>query len=525
MLMQNYSTIIGVIDLRLKDISYRDVQRRHGVGSSTVTLIMSRFKEIGCTLDELKGMEPDVVTSLVYPPETRRRKDVPLPDFEKIHQRMVEMGKRADLSYLWLTYKEDNPDGYQLSQFYKLYGDFQERNYGGKKASMPVERIPGEKLYLDWVGDQPELLIIPGTGEIKKVHVFAATLAFSSKVYAEVFADEKMPSFITGTVNALSAYGALPKHLVPDNLKAAVTKHTKDELVLSSAYSDLEDFYDVIVLPPPSGKPKGKSTVENHVRYLEVHLVEKLKEGAYTSLEALNEATRQIVAAINERPFKDRSDIRDSRNMAFEKYDRPQMRPLPGGTYQACDYKYFLRIPDNYHLEYDGHYYSVSYTLRGKPAILKATMSEIRICDEANRLICTHPRSYKAFPRYITEDAHMRPEHLYNKELNVNDGAYYRRWATALGPFMATLIDRVLKSAKHEEQAYRSCAGILHMCKDVPRDVIEEVAAKCLEANAAKYTYFKRALNQAGAARSEGGALRDKRLPEHDNIRGKGYYQ
>jgi hypothetical protein len=119
----------------------------------------------------------------------------------------------------------------------------------------------------------------------------------------------------------------------------------------------------------------------------------------------------------------------------------------------------------------------------------------------------------------------MRPEHLYNKELNVNDGAYYRRWAAALGPFMATLIDRVLKSAKHEEQAYRSCAGILHMCKDVPRDVIEEVAAKCLEANAAKYTYFKRALSQAGAARSEGGALRDKRLPEHDNIRGKGHYQ
>ena len=35
--------------------------------------------------------------------------------------------------------------------------------------------------------------------------------------------------------------------------------------------------------------------------------------------------------------------------------------------------------------------YSVLYTYKGKPAILKATMTEIRICDEYNRLICRHP--------------------------------------------------------------------------------------------------------------------------------------
>ena len=64
---------------------------------------------------------------------------------------------------------------------------------------------------------------------------------------------------------------AVAKHFVPDNLKTAVTKHTKDNLVLQSTFSDLEDFYDTIVLPPPARKPKGKPTVENHVRYLETH--------------------------------------------------------------------------------------------------------------------------------------------------------------------------------------------------------------------------------------------------------------
>ena len=40
---------------------------------------------------------------------------------------------------------------------------------------MAVNRIPGEKMYIDWVGDQPELLTDTETGEIKKVHIFATT--------------------------------------------------------------------------------------------------------------------------------------------------------------------------------------------------------------------------------------------------------------------------------------------------------------------------------------------------------------
>ena len=62
----------------------------------------------------------------------------------------------------------------------------------------------------------------------------------------------------------------------------AVKKHTKDELIFNTAYQDLEDFYDTILLPPPARKPKGKATVEAHVRYLETHLIEKLKASLYT---------------------------------------------------------------------------------------------------------------------------------------------------------------------------------------------------------------------------------------------------
>ena len=99
--------------------------------------------------------------------------------------------KNYKRSFLWIDYKKEHPNGYQLAQFYKLYRDFMVDTYGTSKTSMPVERIPGEKMFIDWVGDQPELLLDTTTGELQKVHIFTTTLGFSSLVYAEIFPDEK----------------------------------------------------------------------------------------------------------------------------------------------------------------------------------------------------------------------------------------------------------------------------------------------------------------------------------------------
>ena len=57
---------------------------------------------------------------------------------------------------------------------------------------------------------------------------------------------------------------------------------------------------------------------------------------------------------------------------------------------------------------------------------------------------------------------------------------------------MVTLIDRILRSSKHEEQAYNSCAGVLHSCKDVPHRLVQEAARECVKPNAFKYSYFKK---------------------------------
>ena len=521
--MQNYSTIIGIIDMRQRGFSKEDVMRRFGKGSSTVQLIMKRYKYLGIPLFDLKAMDPKKVEAAFYPDSRSRSKKVPLPDYEKVYQRKNAKGSKANLYFQWKEYKLDNPDGYQYTQYVEHYNryveeHYVEEHYGITDVSMAVERVPGERIFIDWVGDQPAVIVDRETGELRKVHVFVTTVGVSSKLYAELFPDERENSFVKGTVHAIEFYGATPRYLVPDNTRTAVTRHTKDELILNSAYQDLESFYDVVILPPPPRKPKGKPTVERYVQYLETELLERLKENIYSDFEEANRATKEIVASINNE-IPDGWDL--THNEAFENYDLPQMKTLSDGSFSLCEYVAFSSVPRNYHLLYDGHYYSVFYTYYGKPVILKATMTEITICDENNRLICTHRRSYTKFPRCITKDEHMKPEHKYYKEVNERDGDYYRRWASAIGKDMAVMIDAVLKSSVHEEQSYNSCNGILHMCDGQSKILCNEAARRCVELRACKYSYFKKVLSEV----INTGGRPAEALPSHMNIWGKDYYK
>ena len=193
--MQDYNTIIGAIQMRLNKCPTRSVMDRFRIGSSTLNLIMSRYKALELTIDELEAMSPKKVENLFYPQKNLQRKEVPLPDFQYYYDRIHAPNSRVNISFCWLDYKEKNPDGYEKSQFYEYYQRFVQENYGGTKISMAVNRKPGEKMYIDWVGDQPGLLTDVTTGEIMRVHIFATTLGVSSMIYAEAFPNEKLPCF------------------------------------------------------------------------------------------------------------------------------------------------------------------------------------------------------------------------------------------------------------------------------------------------------------------------------------------
>ena len=141
--MQNCTTILGIIDMRQRGISYDDCRSRYNVGCSTITLIMNRFKESGKDLDTLKQMPAEEVEHLFFPPENLRRKDDSvMPDYQAVYDRLTMPGSKANLFYLWLKYKKDCPSGYQYTQYCLYFKRFVEKHYGSEAVSMVVERIP-----------------------------------------------------------------------------------------------------------------------------------------------------------------------------------------------------------------------------------------------------------------------------------------------------------------------------------------------------------------------------------------------
>ena len=268
---------------------------------------------------------------------------------------------------------------------------------------MVVERIPGEIMYIDWAGDTLELVATEETGVLQKAHFFITTIGVSSYCFAMAFPNEKTENFLQGTVHALHFYGGAPKILKPDNTKAASIKNTKDVLILNSAYADLQDYYKVVVVPAPPGKPRGKASVENHVRWLEIHLIGRLRSQSFSSFAELN---AEILNIINELNTYIKRNEGGTRKELFEKFDKPCLRPLPDRALSL--YVYCVRrVPNNYHVEWDHHYYSVPYTYYKQQVTLKCSAFEILICDSSNQLICRHERLAKPFPKYSTIQEHM----------------------------------------------------------------------------------------------------------------------
>ena len=515
--MHSYTVIVGVLNARRRGVAFSTIQRSFSMGAKGIYLILNRFEALNVDLEEFMKWEPERVQEAIYPSERRLRKECGLPDFAAVYNKIQESKGRWNVEASWIDYKDEFPDGYELSQYYEHYNRFLEENYGSRSVKMAVERRPGEKMYIDWAGDKATV-VLRDLDKSVQIHVFVTTVGLSSEIYAEGFMDEKIDKFISGVVNAVSFYDGVPSIFVPDNLRAAVSKHDKDNLILNSLFHDLESFYGVVVVPPPARKPKGKPTVESAVKYAETYIIEKIKGKPYDSLRALNEEIKKITETMNDRT-KGRAH---SRTELFQLYDRPALKPVPG-VFCYSDYNYVTSIRDNYHVKYDDHYYSVSYTHYNEPAIVRASFTEVVVLDVNNREIARHRRLYNPFPLYSTDPEHMPPAHRFYKEVNERDGNDYRSWARKFGNFTYQFIDRLLKRADHEQQAYNSCNGLLHNASTYPYERVEDASRKCLEKGTITYSGFMTTLKNKSEV-SEASQKKTPGLPKHENIRGAGYY-
>ena len=80
---------------------------------------------------------------------------------------------------------------------------------------------------------------MPSRGKSTTPRSFIAVLGASNYTFVEATWSQSLPDWIGSHVRAFAACGGVPQVLVPDNLKAAVSRAHRYEPTLNRTYADL----------------------------------------------------------------------------------------------------------------------------------------------------------------------------------------------------------------------------------------------------------------------------------------------
>ena len=494
-----------------KKRSIREIGNSCVIGNSTVSDYIKRAENAGLAWPLPDDLDDTALENLLFPPKSNP--DPPkrqMPSMEYLYKEKKK--KSVTLQLLWHEYKEENPEGYQYSQFCELYG-----NWAAKlDVSLRQNHKAGEKLFIDYAG-QTVPVIDASTGEIKDAQIFIATFGASNYTFAEATASQELPSWINSHVHAFEFFGGVPEILVPDNLKSGVTKPSRYEPDINPTYLDLAQHYDTTVIPARPAKPKDKAKVENAVLIVERWILAALRNHTFFSLGELNKAIAQKLSEYNNRKFQ---KINATRTQLFQTIDKPVLKPLPKPPYEYAEWKK-ARVNVDYHIAVLKHYYSVPYQLIKKQVDVRITINTVEVLFK-NRRVASHVRSY-VLGSFTTLTEHMPKSH--QKYLEWTPSRIIN-WAGENGPQTKKLITNVLDSRVHPEQAYRSCLGIMRLAKHYSPERLEAACARAIIIKAYSYKSIKSILKN-GLDQQE--LLFDQNelteTIDHINIRGKKYYK
>ncbi|CAK1784343.1 transposase [Vibrio crassostreae] len=194
--------------------------------------------------------------------------------------------------------------------------------------------------------------------------------------------------------DALVIWKVQPEIVVPDNLKSSTTRACRYDPDINPTDQQMLVHYGVAVMPARPRKPKDKAKVETAVQVVERWIMAKLRHETFFSLSSLNYRIKELLLELSQRPMQ---KLKSSRYELFTQPDKPELNALPRQTYHYT-YVKKVRVHMDYHVELDGHYYSVPYRLLREQ--LEAHIS--------GELVSSHPRKrqfgYSTLEKHIPEN-------------------------------------------------------------------------------------------------------------------------
>ena len=218
--MTNYREILRLSALGL---SQSDIARSCNASKRTVNSVLKAAKRENISWPLDNDQTNAVLAGQLYPSEERSETlhKKRMPNFSHIRKELLRNGVNKKL--LWAEYLEECRLSGEEPLMYSRFCYYIQKDEEKRRASMHINRKPGEQVEVDWAGD-PAYLIDPDTGETTKVSIFVGVMSYSQYVYAEACINEKQASWIAAHVHMYEYFGAVARLLVPDNCKTAVIR-------------------------------------------------------------------------------------------------------------------------------------------------------------------------------------------------------------------------------------------------------------------------------------------------------------
>jgi transposase len=338
----------------------------------------------------------------------------------------------------------------------------------GATTPLPFRRMecePGHEAQVDfgtgaWVIED---------GTRRRPHILRITLSHSRKSYSEPIWRQTTENFIRSLENAFRAFGGVPKTLVIDNLKAAVTNADWFDPDINPKVVEFARHYGTVILPTKPYTPRHKGKIEGGVKYVKNNA---LKGRVFSSLSE----QRQFL-------FTWEKDVADTRihgttkkqvRRIFEEVERHALQPLPPEPFPFY-HEGRRKVHRDGHVEVAKGYYSVPPEYLGREVWVRWDSRLVRVFNGQFEQIALHPRV--APGRFNTSSAHLADR----KISAVERGAEYLLRKTVIIGTEASLWAKAMLDARGIE-GVRVLQGFLCLAKKYPARAINQASKTALAA-------------------------------------------
>jgi transposase len=252
------------------------------------------------------------------------------------------------------------------------------------------------------------------------------------------------------------------------------------------------------------------------VQVVEPWILARLRNHRFFSLAELNGAIATLLDELNARPMR---HLGKSRRQLFEDLDWPALEALPVEPYVYAEWRR-RRVGIDYHVDIDGHFYSVPHRLMRQQLEARITERTVELFHKGQRVACHLLGGAQG--RHTTLAEHMPSSR--RRHAGWTHGRLLST-AAAIGSDTVSLVEVILRSRPHPEQGFRACLGILRLARQYGSDRLEAACRRGLEIGARSYgsinSILEKGLGRQPLRRSAPGP----ELPlDHPNIRGSRYY-